>query len=508
MNKRLQLVRFNWLFWHRWLGVFACIGILMWGLSGLSHPIMSRLQPKPAAFTAPQATFLLAGALTPRQILADHQISAFSHLSLSRIADNTYLRVTPTATTPARYFEVMTGAELANGDELNARALAAHFTGLPAQAIERATYITTFSDDYHAVNRLLPVWRISFKQQGNLRAFIDTEQTRLSTLVNDRRFWLTKFFQFGHNWSFLSHIPTLQVVVTAFVLNLILLSALSGMYLFIKQSKTANSRLQKLALRRWHRILGLLVSVTTLIFAASGLFHLVMSHQQERDAVHIQPTLAQAHMLNDQVWQEVTQSPLAKLDALVQHNATYWYVLPATAMNQMPVAAVAAIATEAEHAEHDSHHAHDAHPSAKAEPYMLRADKYSTEIATKSVEAFATRQVLQLSHIPESAIQGVTWVTRFANEYGFIFKRLPVLKVQLDDAEHTRYYIEPATGALSAKVRDMDGLEGFVFAYLHKWSIEGLNKDLRDVLVSLFALWNVVVAILGLVLFTRRYAKK
>jgi len=159
MSKRLQQVRFNWLFWHRWLGVFACIGILMWGLSGLSHPIMSRLQPKPVAFTAPQALFTVSEARTPRQILSDQQISIFSHLSLSRIADKTYLRVATGEATPARYFDVMTGDELPNGDVLNARALALHFTGRAEGDIESATFITAFSDDYHAVNRLLPVWK-------------------------------------------------------------------------------------------------------------------------------------------------------------------------------------------------------------------------------------------------------------------------------------------------------------------------------------------------------------
>lgn len=504
MNKRLPQVRFNWLFWHRWLGVFACIGVLMWGLSGLSHPIMSRLQPKPVAFAAPQATFALTGTRAPMQILADHQISTFSHLSLSRILEKTYLRVAVGNTAPARYFDVRTGDELPNGDALNARALALHFTGRSEDEIESTTFITGFSDDYHAVNRLLPVWRVAFKQDGNLRAFIDTEQTRLSTLVNDRRFWLTRFFQFGHNWSFLSHVPGVQVGVAAFMLSLILLSALSGFYLFIKLSSTAKYRLEKLRLRRWHRTLGLVVSVTTLVFAASGLFHLIMSYQQERDAVHIPSALAQTSALNAQVWQALTKQPLAKLDCLVQDNVPYWYALPAAGVNQMPVAQVAAIATEAAHAEHDNHHPHITHTPAKAEPYMLRADWSSTEPLANSVEAFATRQVLQVSNVSESAIEKVTWVTRFADEYGFIFKRLPVLKVQLVDADNTRYYIEPTTGALAAKVRDMDGLEGFVFAYLHKWSIEGLNKDLRDVMVSFFALWNVVVAILGLVLFARK----
>jgi len=354
---------------------------------------------------------------------------------------------------------------------------------------------------------MITMLSIAYCQCGNLRAFIDTEQTRLSTLVNDRRFWLTKFFQFGHNWSFLSHVPTLQVGVAAFVLSLILISALSGLYLFFKLSNTAKFRLEKLKLRRWHRTLGLLVSLTTLVFATSGLFHLIMSHLQDRDAVHIQPTLAQASILNDQVWQGLAKQPLAKLDALVQANEPYWYVLPATGTNQMPVAQVAAIATEGEHAEHQNHDVHDRHAQAKATPYMLRADQYSKEISSNSVEDFATRQVKSLSKISESNISAVTWVTRFANEYGFIFKRLPVLKVQLEDADNTRYYIEPATGAVAAKVRDIDSMEGFVFAYLHKWSFESLNKDLRDILVSLFALWNVVVAMLGLLLFTRKYIK-
>ena len=97
------------------------------------------------------------------------------------------------------------------------------------------------------------------------------------------------------------------------------------------------------------------------------------------------------------------------------------------------------------------------------------------------------------------------WITKFAKEYGYIFKRIPVIKVQMNDADQTRYYIEPATGVISAKVRNIDGFEGIIFAYLHKWSFENINKDLRDILVSLFALGNIVVAFLGFYLFTRRY---
>jgi uncharacterized iron-regulated membrane protein len=509
MIKTLKKPRWNWLFWHRWLGIFACVGVLMWGLSGLSHPIMSRLQPKPAAFMAPQATFDLADALTPKTILAQHQINAFSHLSLSRVADHTYLRVATAQNMPARYFDIKTGEELEHGDEINAKALAAHFTGIGADQIANAQLVSQFDTDYHPVNRLLPVWRVSFKQDGNLRAFIDTEQTRLATLVDDTRYWLTQFFQFGHNWSFLSKVPALQLVIAASILSIILLSALSGLYLYVKQSATAKARLAKLSTRRWHRRLGLVVALTTLVFASSGLFHLVMSYQQEKSVRHLQPALVSAELLNDDVWKEITKQPMAKLDALGQGQEPYWFVLPASEQgeNQMPVAQVAAMATEAEHAEHHDHHAHGDHDAEKKKPYMLCADKLGAEVAEDSVEQFAMRQALKFYSNHEPVVKAITWTTKFAGEYGFIFKRLPVLKVQLQDADNTRLYIEPATGALSATVRDIDGLEGFTFAYLHKWSFEGLNKDLRDLLVSLFALWNVVVAVLGLVLFTKKYKR-
>lgn len=510
MSKPQNKPRWNWLFWHRWLGIFACVGILMWGLSGLSHPIMTRLQPKPVAFVAPQATFDLVGALTPKAILTMHQIGTFSHLSLSRIADQSYLRVATTQNVPARYFDIKTGEELEHGDEINAKALASHFTGIAADQIASAQLVSQFDADYHPVNRLLPVWRIAFKQNGNLRAFIDTEQTRLATLVDDTRYWLTQLFQFGHNWSFLAKVPTLQVAIAASVLSIILLSALSGLYLFVKQSATAKARLAKLSTRKWHRRLGLVVFLTTLVFASSGLFHLVMSYQQEKRALHAEPVMVSTDLLNDAVWQDIIKQPIAKLDGLAQGLEPYWYVLPATdsGENQMPVAQVAAMATEAAHTEHHDHHAHGVDNGEKKKPYMLRADKYSGIVTADSVEQFAQRQALQFYSATTPVVTAITWTTKFAGEYGFIFKRLPVLKVQLQDADNTRIYIEPTTGALAAEVRDIDGFEGFVFAYLHKWSFEGLNKDLRDILVSMFALWNIVVAILGLILFSRKYTAK
>ncbi|NOU41696.1 MAG: PepSY domain-containing protein [Methylotenera sp.] len=505
-------MRLNWMFLHRWLGLVTCVGILMWGISGISHPIMSRLQPKPAAFAAPSAQYDLSQSQTVKSVLDQHGIIQFNHISLAQFSSKTYFRVGTEPNKPARYFDIKTGEELADGDINYAQSLAAHFTGKDLSEISKTELITQFSSDYHAVNRLLPVWRVEFNDSQHLRAFIDTEQSRLSSLVNDTRYWLTRLFQFGHNWSFLESTPKLQLGIAALVLCAVLTSAISGLYLYFKLAKSKR-RLVNQPMRRWHRRIGLIVSIAALIFASSGLFHLIMSYQQQANTLAIKPETVLTKQLNPQIWEEFTAKPLAKLDLIAYSKTPYWYVLPASnsGANQMPVAQVAALAKEVEHAEHHDHHEHNIAKDKPVMPYVLRADlnlKNVNPPQQNSVEILAKQQVATILQRPISEIVSAETIKKFANEYGFIFKRLPVVKVQMNDADHTRYYVEPATGALAAKVRDIDGLEGFVFAYLHKWSFESLNKDLRDILVSLFALGNIVVALLGMIIFTRKLSVK
>ncbi|MGJ8619182.1 MAG: PepSY domain-containing protein [Methylophilaceae bacterium] len=501
---RISHLKFNWMFWHRWLGMLTCVGILLWATSGISHPIMSRLQPKPVAFSAPTVQFDLSKSQFVKSVLTQHGISTVTHISLAQFAGTTYYRVSVDNALPARYFNVTNGAELVGGDALYASYLAQHFTGQDAENIANVELITAFSDDYHEVNRLLPVWRVEFSDSQHLRAYIDTEQSRLATLVNDTRYWLTQVFQFGHNWSFLKGTPVLQVTVAAIVLSAVLISALSGLYLYFKLGK-AKQRLAGKPLRIWHRRLGLLVSLSALIFASSGLFHLIMSYQQHKDAITLAVEGVETDYLDNNVWREIVSKPLVKLDLINHDNHLYWYVLPFSAKsdNQMPISQVVALASETEHAEHANH----TEMKEKISPYLRPAEGNVIKNTIKSIEDFAQAKALSLVPASSSEIESTTWITQFKNEYGFIFKRLPVIKVQMKDIDHTRYYIEPVTGALSAKVRDIDGLEGFVFAYLHKWSFNFINKDLRDILVSLFALANILVALMGFIMFYRKYTK-
>jgi hypothetical protein len=493
-------LRFSWLAWHRWLGLASCFGILMWGLSGLSHPIMTRLQPSPAAFAPPPRIMNLQGSIPPQEVLASHGLTQLQHLSVINYRQQDFYRVGIGADSPARYFSAETGKELVDGDRLYAEQLAMHYTGLPSGKIHEARLITGFSDDYHAVNQLLPVWRVEFAGNGHLRAFIDTDQARLSTLVDDTRYCLTRLFRLGHNWSFAEGMPVLQVTLMALILGITLFSAGSGLYMYFSRRLQAQQRLAGQPLRRWHRRLGLLVALSTLLFASTGGFHLIMSFVQQRAAKPVRANVfISASQLSADVWRLATTHPLASIDLVTLGDKPLWLVRNAADKNAAPHAQVAVLAQEEHH--HHGHH-EDAAVATPAPVNLLAADG-AAEKSPEDIVAMARIQATSYAQKPLAEITHAELVEKFGGEYGFVFKRLPVVKVQFKGADNPRYYIEPVSGELAVQMRDVDALEGWSFAYLHKWEFANYNKDFRDILVSLFVLGNIIVALMGLVMFSR-----
>ncbi|HEU4708128.1 MAG TPA: hypothetical protein VFS17_02355 [Methylophilaceae bacterium] len=482
----LNKLRFNWSAWHRRLGLVTCLGVVLWGISGMCHPIMSRLQPKPAEFSAPAAHLDLTSAMSPQQVLACHQITQFRRLNVVAVDSKAVYRVVTDSNAPARYYAAADCKELAAGDEYYAREFASHFTGRPMSEITSAHFLTQFDDEYLFVNRLLPVWRIEFAGPDHLRAYIDTDQARLATLIDGRRMALGQIFRFGHNWAFLDGLPRLQLAVMAVVLGVALFSAVSGLTLYVRRRRHSRERLAGQPLRRWHRRVGLLVSLTTLTFVGSGLFHLVMSYsQQQEKPIHPSDAAISAASLDERAWQHVAHHPASRIDLVASPAGVQWLL-----RHDMPQSKVAMLA----HAEH-------AMPAMQSAAVLLPAGK---ELVTPTdILALAKSQASAYAGLPEAKIVDSELVTRFGGEYGFIFKRLPVVKVVFDAPGHPRYYIEPATGALAARLNDSDAVEGWTFAYVHKWAWLDAHKDLRDILVMLFALGNIVIALLGVWLFAR-----
>jgi hypothetical protein len=490
MSNQQKKIQHGWLFWHQWIGVVACIGMVLWGLSGASHPIMSRLQPVPQQFMPPLAAVDLSHAVSLPALLQQQAITQFQHISLVQLDGQAYYRVA--LDDAARYFSVANGDERADAEQAVAISLASYYTGRNSQVVRAVQAVTDFAPDYHPVNRLLPVWRVAYAGDEGLRAYVDTEQSRLATLVDDRRAFLTKVFQFGHNWSFLQACSTLQLAVATLVLALILASAVTGITLYIKQRKTAPYRLKRWGLQWWHREFGLWVSLVILLLASTGLFHLWMSDIQQRRPILHTRFVSDSSALSAAAWSQLATGQVLKLDIYGRGSTLFWQIIPATSGTQgLPSAQVAAM---------HQHHAAMSHSPATPELWLTGAQT----AAVLTPEAYAAAWLTTIAGAAQPGVESVQWVTAFANEYGFIFKRLPVLKVQTTQAHHTRFYLEPATGTLAANIDDTDGMEGFIFAYLHKWSFQSVNKDVRDLLAIFAALAVSLTGLLGAYLFARK----
>jgi len=480
----------RWLFWHQWIGVIACIGMVLWGLSGASHPIMSRLQPVPKQFMPPLAPVDLSQAVSLPALLQQQAITQFQHISLVQLNGQAYYRVA--LSDAVRYFSVVNGAERADAERAAAISLANYYSGRDASSVRSVEVVTDFAPDYHPVNRLLPVWRVTYNGDRNLRAYVDSEQSRLATLVDDRRAFLTKVFQFGHNWSFLQACSTVQLAVATLVLLLILASAITGVTLYIKQRNTAPYRLKRWGLQWWHREFGLWLSSLILLLASTGLFHLWMSDIQQRRPVLPTAFISDSAALSTAAWTQLATGQVLKLDIYGRGAALFWQIIPATVGTQgLPAAQVAVM-----------HQHHASMTAAPAAPVLWLTGPHAVTALTP--EAYASAWLTSIANTAQPGIASVQWVTAFANEYGFIFKRLPVLKVQTTQARHARFYLEPATGALAARVDDNDGLEGFIFAYLHKWSFQSVSKDVRDLLAIVAALAVSLTGLLGAYLFAKK----
>jgi hypothetical protein len=503
------LKKINWRKTHGRLGLLSCIGILTWAGSGITHPIMSRLQTMPVTFSAPNQTLDLSESASPDKVLKNAGISDFTQLSVVKFNYVDYFRVVEKVNTPARYFEATKAnpaIELANGDAEYAKFLASHYTGKPISDVIKADFVTEFSTDYHAINQLLPVWRVEFVGEKNLRAFIDTDQARLSTLVDNLRYTLTQVFQFGHNWAFLSGASPIQITLMGLLLSAILISAISGVYLFFKQRRLASSRLKNQTTLKFHRVIGLSVALSALLFVSSGFYHLIKSNEQAHRISPKRELVAfKTADLSADIWANLTQSPLQKINLVSNQSQPSW--LLQTAQLQTQVGHLAQLDRQKESSKKDSpaeSHQHHDHAAHRVSTEMLVPASLSPSSVMSDVMEYSRALAKEYAKLPTEKIVSVELLTAFGGEYGFFFKRLPVVKVQFQSLEHPRYYVEPATGALAAKVMDSDATEGWIFAYLHKWNFIPLGHDGRDLVVALFALLNILVALLGLTMFINK----
>ena len=103
----------------------------------------------------------------------------------------------------------------------------------------------------------------------------------------------------------------------------------------------------------------------------------------------------------------------------------------------------------------------------------------------------------------------VKQITKFAGEYGFVNKRLPVWKIAYDSNYNERFYVETSSNKLSVRIDDREVFEGLSFSFLHKHHfMDFAGKSWRDFSTMFWAAMQVAMIVVGLILWKKAIKAK
>ena len=371
--------------------------------------------------------------------------------------------------------------------------LASYYTGQDRSAIQQLNFVTSFSDEYPEVNRLLPVYRVEFAGEDGIVAFIHTETGALASLSNNFKTNVQWLFQHLHTFKWLDSLESGRLITVAFFMLSLLATGVVGILLVfnLKSRKIPNTN------RRYHRRLSYIAWLPLLAWSASGFYHLMQASLVETQfGLRLgEPYVAlEAGDLNTDSLSQLSDESLNSL-ALVRNadQQLYWR---------------ASIARDSSQEAGDRAGRFAGNPSERAAMYLPA----TTSSTNTSFEDSQLAEFLALSFTGASADQvtGVSQIRGFGAGYDFRNKRLPVWKIDLNDEQGTSVFIDTATGILVDSNRAIDRAETWSFGILHKWNhLTGLTgPQIRDMLIVLTILMLLAINVFGIPLLLKKKPKK
>ncbi|WP_045465415.1 PepSY-associated TM helix domain-containing protein [Sporocytophaga myxococcoides] len=476
------MIRKNIYKWHRSISIVIAVPVLMWTLSGILHPVMSTFKPRIKNQSLPALPVDMNKVrLSVTEALTMNGIESIDNFRLITLDGKVYYQVLHDQKDIPVYINVEDGKLLVDGDQKYAIQLSQYFLGDTKTAITDTQLVREFGDEYPFINRLLPVYKVSFQREDGLRIFVETFGDRMAFAVNDLRYGFSRFFSAFHSWSFLEALGSLRYVVIVVLCGLALFVAISGIYIYfisneVRVTDRSNSYTKT---RRLHRITSIFVSVTTLMFAFSGGYHAfekIKPDSRSASLIKTSVPVQRFHWDSIQFFTKIKElGLLSNLSVVNMGTSLYWQANIIDKEN-------------------------------KVKTVYLNVS--TLQELNNGEEVYAAFLANSYSSNKTDAIVSINKINSFGGEYGFVNKRLPVMKVQYNSNGNERYYVETSSGKLSVRIEDKDLYEGLSFAFLHKFHFaDSLGKTGRDVITVIAALANLIVVVIGLVLFFKKRRK-
>ena len=552
-----------------WWGA-ACV--LIWTLSGLTHPLMSWFGPKQANYRPPALSLTVSEEiLTPDSLSLAH-LQSIAHLMVASQKENVsiakvvpsqqgaMLQLTYNQEQPREYLPltalvsespildkhtIATNAVLPQYDQQQAKWLASYYTGRKTDEVEEIEFITEFSGAYPWVNRLLPVYKVRFSGDDQLTAFIHTETSQLASLTNNTRLQLQTLFRTLHTFDFLDEQDNLRVAAV-FTAMLILVSvSISGfgLVLLLKRRKI------KTPDRRWHRRLGYVIWLPLLAWSISGGYHLIQSaYVDAPSGLRLNDTF------NFEGFTVLNQDDLENGNSLTSFNTTLLNhselegksILAASLLNidQQLILRLSITDKREQSKGPAGPHAHHqqqvkkfkGNPAEKSSLYLDALTLMPTKITDKhraialaeQFRAIHGQTIHELdtheldnhgmnNHETENhelnsldEIASVQMIHRFGPNYDFRNKRLPVWQVTMKDEHGTQLFVDPATAILVDQSQTIDRAERWSFSMLHKWNflVPLTGRFKRDIVIVVTLSLLTIITLLGMTMGLKRLKQR
>ncbi|MGQ7944875.1 PepSY-associated TM helix domain-containing protein [Flavobacterium sp. WC2509] len=505
--------------WHRTIGIITIIPVIFWTLSGLMHPFMAhffkptiaheRLEAKP--IDKAQLTFSI------QEVLAKNNITEFKNFRIVSFENATFYQV-KTVQGDLLYFNTLDAKKLENGDQKYAHWLSRYFLDDQKSSIEKTDLLTEFTSQYKYINRYLPVYKTSFNRPDGMEVYVETASSKLATYNPKSRQAFIWFFDTFHNWSFVDAISnnSIRIVFMILFLSIIFFSALSGIViygLFWKQFKKTDSLTSKKGLRKYHRQIGIWVSLFTLTFAFSGAYHATTKWEPYTlDKMVYEPIFETKDLSISSNKIHLDWNRLENLSIITLNDSIYYraQLAESKVKYDTPKTDSKSKWDKKENPKNEIIYINSltnkVTPNLDLEYAKFLAFYFSDTNGGKPSCCEMDSDTESKPSLEKATLLETKAITEFeSREYGFANKRLPVIKLAFDTPEKTTYFIETSTSRLAAVIENADVAEGYSFAIFHKFLfMDWAGKNVRDLTMVLAALTILIVSVLGFILFLKK----
>jgi hypothetical protein len=504
--------------WHRTIGLITIVPVIFWTLSGLMHPFMAHFFKPEIAHEKLDFQPIDKNKLqfSIQEVLQKNNIPEFKNFRIVAFGDATFYQV-KNITGDLLYFDTSSAKKLENGDQKYAEWLSRYFLDDQKSAIKKSEIVTEFTSQYKYVNRYLPVYKVTLDRKDAMQVYVETSSSKLATYNPTSRQSFIWFFDTFHNRSFIDAITnnSIRIITMIFLLSIIGFSAVSGILIYgilWKQFKKTDNLAPKKGLRKYHRQIGIWVSLFTLTFAFSDAYHATTKwepytlSQMVYDPTFKSKEIPVANNNLNLDWSRFQNSSIITL------NDTLYYRCQLVEKEKYKTTKAGSNSKWNKKEGPKSEVLYINAITNKTAPNIyLEYAQFLAYYFTDGAPKAACCEMVETTNESSASLENAKLVeskvlTDFeSREYGFVNKRLPVVKLAYETPEKTTYFIETSTSRLTAVIKNSDKVEGYSFAILHKFLfMDWAGKNIRDLTMVLAALTILIVSILGFILFLKK----